>query len=60
MHRSEQRTLTTHVGSPPRPPALVDLLLRRGNGETIDEVALAQHIDAAVRGGHSETTPGRH
>jgi 5-methyltetrahydropteroyltriglutamate--homocysteine methyltransferase len=50
MHRSDQRILTTHVGSLPRPPALVDLSLRRENGEAFDEVALAQHIDAAVRG----------
>ncbi len=49
MHRSEERILTTHVGSLPRPPALSDLLLRRENGETIDEALLAQHIEAAVR-----------
>jgi 5-methyltetrahydropteroyltriglutamate--homocysteine methyltransferase len=49
MYRSEERILTTHVGSLPRPAALSDLLLRRENGESIDEAALAQHIDAAVR-----------
>jgi 5-methyltetrahydropteroyltriglutamate--homocysteine methyltransferase len=49
MYKSEERILTTHVGSLPRPPALADLLLRRENGEAIDEETLAQYIDAAVR-----------
>ena len=36
MHRSEQRILTTHVGSLPRPRPLTDLLLRQERGEAID------------------------
>lgn len=49
MHRSAERILTTHVGSLPRPPVLADLLLRRENGEPIDEALLVQNIDTAVR-----------
>ncbi len=49
MQRSDERILTTHVGSLPRSPALSDLLMRRENGEAIDEAALAQQIEEAVR-----------
>jgi len=49
MYRSEERILTTHVGSLPRPAALSDLMLRRETGETIEAAALAPHIEAAVR-----------
>jgi 5-methyltetrahydropteroyltriglutamate--homocysteine methyltransferase len=48
MLRSNERILTTHVGSLPRPKALSDLLLRRENGEAIDETLLAKHTEAAV------------
>jgi 5-methyltetrahydropteroyltriglutamate--homocysteine methyltransferase len=40
MQRSEQRILTTHTGSLPRPAALTQLYARRARGETIDEVEL--------------------
>src|SRR5262245_19211135 len=49
MKRSEQRILTTHVGSLPRPPALRDLLVRQDHGEAIDLAALAREAEAAVR-----------
>ena len=48
MKRSDQRILTTHVGSLPRPPALRDLLVRRDRGEPVDAAALAREADAAV------------
>lgn len=48
MKRSDERILTTHVGSLPRPKALTDLLLRREAGETIDESELARAAEAAV------------
>lgn len=48
MHRSDQRILTTHVGSLPRPPALRDLLIRRERGEAVDEADLQHQIEAAV------------
>lgn len=41
MQRSQDRILVTHVGSLPRPPALLDLLLARDNGEPYD----AQRLD---------------
>lgn len=49
MRRSEGRILTTHAGSLPRPPALVDLFARRSKGEAIDEQALEAEIEAATR-----------
>jgi 5-methyltetrahydropteroyltriglutamate--homocysteine methyltransferase len=49
MRRSDERILTTHVGSIPRPPALRDLLVRQERGETIDAAALARETEAAIR-----------
>ncbi len=49
MKRSEQRILTTHVGSLPRPAALRDLLVRQDHGEPVDAAALAREAEAAVR-----------
>jgi 5-methyltetrahydropteroyltriglutamate--homocysteine methyltransferase len=49
MQRSEERILTTHVGSLPRPPALRDLLVRQDRGEPIDEAELARQVEAAVQ-----------
>src|SRR6266481_6816232 len=49
MKRSEQRILTTHTGSLPRPPALRDLLVRQDRGEAIDAAAFAREAEAAVR-----------
>ncbi len=37
MHRSQTRILTTHSGSLPRPPSLVDLYVRRSRGEAVDD-----------------------
>jgi 5-methyltetrahydropteroyltriglutamate--homocysteine methyltransferase len=49
MRRSDERLLTTHVGSIPRPAALRDLLVRQDRGEPVDEGALARETEAAVR-----------
>jgi 5-methyltetrahydropteroyltriglutamate--homocysteine methyltransferase len=49
MHRSNNRILTTHVGSLPRPPALRDLLIRYERGESIDMAEFQRQIEAAVR-----------
>ena len=49
MKRSEDRILTTHVGSLPRPPALRDLLVRHDRGESIDQDALGGEAESAVR-----------
>ncbi len=49
MRKSDDRILTTHVGSIPRPAALRDLLVRQDRGEAVDERALAREAEAAVR-----------
>ena len=49
MHRSENRILTTHTGSLPRPAALVALYASRNNGGSTDDAAMQQAIDAATR-----------
>ena len=49
MKRSEERILTTHVGSLPRNPALRDLLVAQDRGQPIDEAELARQVEAAVR-----------
>src|ERR1700751_2943947 len=36
MRRSEERVLTTHTGSLPRPPELTRLYVRRARGESVD------------------------
>ncbi len=44
MQVSDKRILTTHTGSLPRPPALVDLYVRKARGENVDtELADAGH-----------------
>jgi 5-methyltetrahydropteroyltriglutamate--homocysteine methyltransferase len=47
--RSQERILTTHVGSLPRNGTLTDLLIRREAGEAIDAGILAGEMDRAVR-----------
>ena len=47
MERSD-RILTTHVGSLPRPQAVVDLLFAQDRGEAIDEKKFDETIRAAV------------
>ena len=49
MIKSENRILTTHAGSLPRPPALTSLFARRARGEAIDTAALDRLIDEATR-----------
>ncbi len=49
MRRSEDRILTTHVGSLPRNPALSDLLIRDEAGETVDRAELSRQSERAVR-----------
>jgi 5-methyltetrahydropteroyltriglutamate--homocysteine methyltransferase len=45
MQRSRDRILTTHTGSLPRPPALVELYVRKGRGEAVDAaLAEAGHV----------------
>ena len=49
MRRSDERILTTHVGSLPRDPVLSDLLIRDELGEKIDRAELARLGEQAVR-----------
>ncbi|MBM4440503.1 MAG: cobalamin-independent methionine synthase II family protein [Candidatus Rokubacteria bacterium] len=49
MRTSDDRILTTHVGSIPRPAALRDLLVRQDRGEVVDAAALARETEAAIR-----------
>ena len=47
MKRSTEHVLTTHTGSLPRPPALLEALQRRDHGET-EDATLAQQVSEAV------------
>jgi 5-methyltetrahydropteroyltriglutamate--homocysteine methyltransferase len=47
MKRSTEHVLTTHTGSLPRPPALLEALQRRDRGET-DGATIAQQVRDAV------------
>ncbi len=49
MLRSDDRILTTHVGSLPRNAVLTDLLIRDEDGEAIDRAELRQQSERAVR-----------
>ena len=52
MQTSTNRILTTHTGSLPRPKPLIDVILRREQGEAIDaasfEAATANAVDEVV------------
>lgn len=48
MHRSTDRILTTHAGSLPRPPALVQMFADRVQGRPVDSAALAAAIEEAT------------
>jgi 5-methyltetrahydropteroyltriglutamate--homocysteine methyltransferase len=48
MISSTERILTTHVGSLPRSPAVVELLYRKENGEPYDDAALRAAVAAGV------------
>ena len=45
---SDQRILTTHAGSLPRPDDLAEMIWARIDGEAVDEAALSARIDSAV------------
>src|SRR5436305_2844605 len=48
MKRSTDRILTTHVGSLPRPDDLRALILKKQQGEAVDEAAFAARVKSAV------------
>src|SRR4029077_13116530 len=49
MRRSDERILTTHVGSLPRNAVLTDLLIRDEAGDKVDRAELARWSARAVR-----------
>jgi len=49
MKNSKDRILTTHVGSLPRPPALIDLMFAKAEGKKVDEAKLSAGIRDSVR-----------
>jgi 5-methyltetrahydropteroyltriglutamate--homocysteine methyltransferase len=49
MRWSDERILTTHTGSLPRPPELTRLYVRRARGEAIDPAELDRLGKAALR-----------
>ncbi len=49
MRRTENRILTTHAGSLPRPKKLVEMLVKKSRGEEVDDAALAQSIEESTR-----------
>ncbi len=48
MTDTPPRIMTTHAGSLPRPPALVELFTRRNSGEPVDAARLAAEIGKAT------------
>ncbi|HXN84885.1 MAG TPA: hypothetical protein VN867_02390, partial [Candidatus Binataceae bacterium] len=49
MRSSENRILTTHAGSLPRPKALAQMLGRKSRHESVDDAALEQMIAESTR-----------
>jgi 5-methyltetrahydropteroyltriglutamate--homocysteine methyltransferase len=49
MRWSDERILTTHTGSLPRPPELTRLYVRRARGEAIDRAELDRVGKAALQ-----------
>jgi 5-methyltetrahydropteroyltriglutamate--homocysteine methyltransferase len=49
MRRSDDRILTTHVGSLPRNAVLTDLLIRDEDGQAVDRAELRRQSESAVR-----------
>ena len=49
MQHSTKRILTTHAGSLPRPPDLLDMLAAKEQGQPVDEAARAARLPGAVK-----------
>ena len=48
MNRSTERVLTTHTGSLPRPPDLLEKLLQKEEGLHVNEASLSERVRTAV------------
>ena len=55
MRHGETRILTTHTGSLPRPPSLVELYVREARGEAVDE-----ELTAAAHASMEDTVRRQH
>lgn len=60
MHRSEGRFLTTHVGSLPRSPQLLAMLLAKEQRANADEAAFRHQIEHDLEGGGLPPIQGWH
>src|SRR5271169_5154208 len=49
MLRSEDRILTTHAGSLPRPESLTAMLVKTSRGEEVDRAAMLREIEESTR-----------
>ena len=49
MQKSDERILTTHVGSLPRNPELTDLLIDQEQGKAVEAAALERQSERAVQ-----------
>jgi len=49
MQRSEERVLTTHAGSLPRPKPLVEMMVRKSRREDYDPAVFEQAVEDATR-----------
>src|SRR5690242_16317283 len=48
MKRSTDRILTTHAGSLPRPPDLLEMIRAQATGQAVDEAAFAARVRSSV------------
>jgi 5-methyltetrahydropteroyltriglutamate--homocysteine methyltransferase len=46
--QSQERILTTHTGSLPRPPEVIDMIRKRESGEAVDQTAFEARVREAV------------
>ena len=58
MKRSEQRILTTHAGSLPRPERLLEINRAKVAGEDYDQKAYAERLSASVAAICGRAMPG--
>lgn len=49
MQHSTKRILTTHAGSLPRPPDMIEMLVAKAQGQPIDEAARQARLPGAVK-----------
>ena len=60
MQHSTKRILTTHAGSLPRPPDLLDMLAAKEQGQPVDEAARAARLPRRGEGDRAKADRARH